>query len=45
MYNVPACLVIVGFSSDSEIPSKGAEIRYYYRDQRRNTTSLQYLVQ
>lgn len=26
MYNVPQSLVIVGFSSDSEIPSKGAEI-------------------
>ncbi len=26
MYNVPQGLVIVGFSSDSEIPSKGAEI-------------------
>lgn len=26
MYNVPHGLVIVGFSSDSEIPSKGAEI-------------------
>ena len=24
MYNVPQGLVIVGFSSDSEIPSKGA---------------------
>ena len=26
MYNVPQGMVIVGFSSDSEIPSKGAEI-------------------